>query len=318
MDRGDLLKIIKVAAFVLIAWSTPPRLWRKISTIMSGFGATPSLPLPFYQRILGPTFDAASLSRLNRNRRINSREAALQVMGLQGTWRTWHPKIHLHGAAHLQKALENRRGAIFWLTDSPYSPLIFKMALSNAGYRASQLTRPNHGFGFSSSFGIRFINPLWTHVEDRFIDERVTIQDDNAASALAILRTRLADNRIVIITIVGLAHNFVEVPFFQHVLRVPIGPIRLAQETGAALLPAFVIANVSGSFRVTIESPLPSCNKQNTFERTASSYAKLLEPYVSAHPEQWTGWGSMLSKTLLPQRLESTSLSSGNYTNHNL
>jgi lauroyl/myristoyl acyltransferase len=169
------------------------------------------------------------------------------------------------------------------------------MALSSTGYRASQLTRPGHGFS-DSPFGIRYLNPLWTNVEDRFIDERVTIQGDNAASALAILRARLAANRVVIITVYSMAHKFVEVPFFHHSIRLPTGPMRLMRETGAPLLPACVFANDDGHFDVTIESALPSSDKQGAFDSTARPYAKLLESYVRKYPEQWGGWEYFLPK----------------------
>jgi lauroyl/myristoyl acyltransferase len=121
----------------------------------------------------------------------------------------------------------------------------------------------------------------------------VTIQDDNAAPALAILRARLAANRVVIITVGSEAHKFVKVPFFQHSIRLPTGPMRLMRETGAALLPAFVFAVDNCHFDVTIESALPSWDKQEDFDNTATAYAKRLEPYVSAYPEQWTGWSFM-------------------------
>jgi len=219
----------------------------------------------------------------------------LQILGLKGTWRSWCPDIRLHGDAKLRKALNNGRGAILWVTESAYSTLIFKMALNSAGYRACQLSRPGHGFS-NSPFGIRFLNPLWTSVEDRFIDERVTIQDDNAASALAILRARLAANRVVIITVHSMAHKIVEAPFFQHSIRLPTGPMRLMRETGAALLPAFVFAVDNRHFDVTIESALPSGDEQGTFDMTALAYAKRLEPYVSTYSEQWTGWDFMLLK----------------------
>lgn len=315
MSKRDLLKVVKAAALAMIAWSTPPRLWRKVAAITSSFGTVSSLDLRVYQRILGPTLDATALSNLNRKRRICNREAALQVMALRGTWRSWRPDIRLHGETHLRKALDDGRGAILWITESAYSALIFKMALNSAGYRASQLSRPDHGFGSSSSFGVKFLNPLWTRVEDRFIDERVTIRDGNAAPALAILRTRLAANRVVIITITTLAHKLVEVPFFKHSIRLPTGPMRLMRETGAALLPAFVFADEFGCFDVTIEGPLPSCDKQEAFDTIATAYAKLLEPYVSAYPEQWTGWGFMLSKTQMSQNSRKSLTSSHDYPN---
>src|SRR5205809_411097 len=112
-------------------------------------------------------------------------------------------------------------------------------------------------------------------------------------SALAILRARLAANRVVIITVYSMAHKFVEVPFFQHSIRLPTGPMRLSQETGTPLLPAFVFAGDNGHFDVTIGSALPAWDKHAAFDSTATAYAMLLESYVRKYLEQWTGWEFM-------------------------
>ena len=293
MSKADLLQVGKIAALTTVTWLTSPRLWRKAAATTACFG-TYCADLSIYQRVWGPTFDENAASVLNYKRRVCRHEACLQVLGLKGIWRSWCPDIRLHGDAELRKALNKGRGAILWVTDSTYSTLIFKMALNSAGYRACQLSRPGHGFS-NSPFGIRFLNPLWTTVEDRFIDERVIIQSDNAASALAILRARLAANRIVIITVHSMAHRIVEAPFFQHSIRLPTGPMRLSQETGAPLLPAFVFAGGDGHFDVTIENALPVSDQEGAFDSTATAYAKLLEPYVHKYPEQWTGWEFMLA-----------------------
>jgi predicted LPLAT superfamily acyltransferase len=296
LAKSDLMQASKVATFAAIAWSTPPRFWRKVAAAMRGFeqnDASPSLHV--FQRVLGPAFDANALAMLVDRRRMCSREAKLQILGLNGPWRSWRPDIRLHGEAQLRKAFDAGRGVILWVSDSAYSTLIFKMALARAGYRASQLTRPNHGFS-NSSFGIRFLNPFWCRVEDRFLEERVLIYGDNAAPALAILRARLAANRLVIITVGAVAHRFAEVPFFRHHIRVPTGPIRLAQATGAPLLPGFAFARENGGFDVTIESALPPPDKPGAFDSVAAAYAKRLEPFVKKYPEQWTGWDYLLSK----------------------
>jgi lauroyl/myristoyl acyltransferase len=294
MNRTDLIQVGKVAALAIVAWSIPPRLWRTASATLSHFGSHGTDP-SFYQRVLGPAWDAKACSILDYRRLVCRREGKLQNLGLIGTWRSWCPDIRFHGEAELQKALNNGKGAILWITESAYSSLIFKMALHRAGYRASQLSRPSHGYS-ASPFGIKFLNPLWTTVEDRFIAERVTIHNDNATSALAILRARLAANRVVIITVNSLAHKFVEAPFFQDFIRVPTGPMRLMQETGAALLPAFAFAANSTHFDVTIERALPSADSEGTFNTAATVYSKRLESYVRAYPEQWTGWDFMLAK----------------------
>ena len=160
------------------------------------------------------------------------------------------------------------------------------MALYNGGYQAIQLSRPGHGFSISN-FGIRFLNPFWIRVEDRFIGERVLIIGKTAAQAIAVLRTRLAANETVLITVVPLAHKLVQVPFFRAHLTIPTGPIRLARAAGAALLPVFATAEDNGAFEVSIEEPLSG---QAGDDDIAAAYVKRLEPFVRSHPDQWRGW----------------------------
>jgi hypothetical protein len=298
MTKDDLLQAGKVAAFALIAWATPPRWWRKVAVAMPNVGTANAGPdLRHFQSVLGPAFGADALSILDNRRRACSREVKLQILGLNGPWRSWRPNIRLHGEAHLRKALDEGKGAILWVTDSAYSTLIFKIALDRAGYRAYQLSRKQHGFS-TSPFGIRFLNPLWCRVENRFIEERVLIPGDDAAPAMAILRARLAVNRCVIITVGALAHRLAEVPFSNHRIRVPTGPIQFARSTGAVLLPAFAFLVGNGAFDVTIENALPPADKSGTFDSIAAAYAKRLEPYVKKYPEQWTGWDYLLPREL--------------------
>ena len=127
-------------------------------------------------------------------------------------------------------------------------------------------------------------------MENRFIAERILIVGENATASLATLRAKLADNRIVIITVAPLAHKFAEVPFFHGRLQLPTGPIRLAQTTGAALLPVFAFTTENGDFEVSIEEPLYAAGSPTSVEKIAAAFAKRLEPFVLAHPDQWTGW----------------------------
>jgi hypothetical protein len=220
------------------------------------------------------------------------RELKLQILSLNGPWQFWKPDIRLNGTGHLDAALKHGHGAILWVTESVFSTLIVKMALHEAGYQASQLSRPGHGFS-QSGFGVRFLNPLWTRVEDRFIAERVLIMggiEASAANEVRILRERLAANHVVIITVSPAAHKFAEVPFLYGRLNVPTGPIRLAMASGADLLPVFAFTKDSGEFEVSIQEPLNPTDEQNDNESIAAAYAKRLESFVREHPDQWTGW----------------------------
>jgi len=288
LTKNDLWQVGKLAALSMIAWSTPPRFWRAAAVAMRTVRQTDHC-LSLYQRVLGPEYSDNALATLGVARRACMREARLQILGLSGPWRAWRPEVRLRGEAHLKRALDVGRGVVLWGTESAYSTLMVKVALYQAGYRPCQLSRPTHGYS-ETPFGIRYLNPFWTRVEDRFLGERVMIVGDNTAPAMTTLRARIAANGVVVIVVRPEARRFAEVPFLCHRIRVPTGPIRLAQGTGAALLPVFAFAKADGDFEVTIQEPLHPTDRQETPDAVAAAYARRLEPFVRAYPEQWTGW----------------------------
>jgi lauroyl/myristoyl acyltransferase len=284
----DIIDIARIAALTVIAWLLPPGLWRKTAQATSLIGRDDRSG-PAYQRNLTHKYSKSDVAAVKRRRRAYLRELKFQILGLIGPWRSWRPDIHLVGAAHLQKALESGHGAILWVTDTVFSTLVTKMALHDAGYQAYQLSRSQHGFSISR-FGVRFLNPIWTGVEDRFIAGRVVIKGETAADVLPILRQRMAENKIVLIVVVPQAHKFVWVPLLRDLFPLPTGPIRLARRAGAPLLPLFTVAKDDGGFEVSIHEPLYSPAAQADDESVAKAYAKQLETFVHDHPDQWNGW----------------------------
>lgn len=299
MTIRDVCDICKIFALTLVAWLLPPRFWRKAANAIRTIGRTDS-GWPAYRLILAHKYSEHEITNISIKRRIYSRERQLQILGLNGPWHSWCPDICLNGAVHLRKALEAGHGAILWLTDTAWSPLIAQIALHNAGYPASHLSRPGHGFS-TSSFGIRFLNPIWTQVEDRFIAERVSIKEEYATNAVAVLRERLTENRVVSIMVGWQAHKFAEASFFCTKLKLPTGPIQLARTTGAVLFPVFAVAKDNGGFEVSIQNPLlnPTGGHADDDATVAAAYAKRLERFVSEYPDQWNGWYWLMSRVRL-------------------
>jgi Bacterial lipid A biosynthesis acyltransferase len=288
MNIRDIGEIGKITALTLIAWLLPPRLWRQAAWATSSIGRDDKSG-PSYQQNLAHKFSKSEIATIRYKRRAYLRELKFQILGLIGPWRSWRPHIRLVGADHLRKALDDGHGAILWVTETVFSTLIAKIALHDAGYHAYQLSRPQHGFS-TSPFGVRFLNPIWTGVEDRFIAERIVINGETAADALAILRARIAVNQIIIITVVPQAHKLVQVPFLRAHLPLATGPIRLARTTGATLLPVFTFARDDGGFEVSISEPLFPTDGPADDESIAAAYAEQLESSVLDYPDQWSGW----------------------------
>lgn len=220
----------------------------------------------------------------------------MQVLGLAGPWRGWRPTIRFEGEEHLRAALAAGNGAILWPSAFVYNHVVFKIALHQAGYQATQLSRPSHGFA-RSPIAVRLFNPVWMRVEERFLRERVLIRDDKTGPAMRTLRSRLADNGVVVITVSNEAVRTIAVPLLEHWIQLSTGPINLAQASGAPLLPAFVVRNAEGAYEVTIEPPLPippPSAARESFCSVMAALARRIERYVRLYPEQWGGWSGFL------------------------
>jgi lauroyl/myristoyl acyltransferase len=294
----ELSQISKLAALTVVAWTTPPSYWRYLAELRLSRVRGESDPCRHvWRRALGISDDETLLA-LGAKRRSALRESKIQVMGLAGPWRGWRPKVRLRGEEHLLAALQRGKGVILWASSFNYSHLIFKMALQQAGHRATQLSRPAHGFG-NARIAVRLLNPIWMGVEERFLKERVLIQGEDTAAAVKRLRGRLAENGIVIITVGNEARHTVGVPFLGHRLRLAVGPASIARSSGAALLPGFAVRNGDGAFEVTIEAPLevpPAGSDHARLGEVAADLARRLEPYARRYPEQWSGWNELMAE----------------------
>src|SRR5262249_27589051 len=117
MTLRDVVDIGKVTALTLIAWLVPPRYWRKVAIATTWVGqADQSKSVCKY--ILGHKYSGSEISRISKRRRGYVRERQLQILGLNGPWRSWRPNVRLNGAVHLRRALEGGHGAILWVTET--------------------------------------------------------------------------------------------------------------------------------------------------------------------------------------------------------
>jgi hypothetical protein len=230
-----------------------------------------------------------------------SLEMTLHILALLRPGRFWRPSIEVSGSENLAAALHRGSGAILWISDFVYRPLIVPLAVRQAGFRSPvHLSRPEHGFSVSP-FGIRFLNPRWVAVENRFLSERIVIEKNDASAALKTLRARLAANQIVSITVAETGRLTLDTKFLHGTLRLATGPLHLARSTGAALLPIFAVRNEAGAYKVSIGPALPIDDRVDPPYSTAlRAYAAQLEPLVRKYPDQWNGWialGRLVEKT---------------------
>lgn len=203
-------------------------------------------------------------------------------------WGGWHPKLLVSGGEHLAGALSLGNGAIVWVQRMPFSDLLVKKALAGIGYAPHHLTRPAHGFS-SSWFGIHVFNRLWTRIEDRYLSERITMQDDSTISAMRALRSRLKENQVISITVDDNVAKTVEVPYLNAKMKLATGPISLSLRHGAPLIPVFTIRSDDGGFEVVIGPPLSSRSCASVAEGiaiVANEYVSRLEHLYREHEDQ--------------------------------
>ena len=206
--------------------------------------------------------------------------------------RGWRPRIELHGRERLDQALAGGRGAILWVSDFTASALVAKIALHSAGIAIAHLSRPTHGSS-RTVFGIRFLNPLRSKLEGRYLQDRIVIDsDDQGRDAMRRLRSTLQENGVVSITVGAWAKRTQLVPLLSGRITYATGPTHLARVSGAPLLPVFTVRDEDGTFHVHIGSALelPVTDDQKEYERTLLHYVEQLEPFIRRYPGLWRTW----------------------------
>jgi len=205
--------------------------------------------------------------------------------------RKWKPNIAVTGLEILKNTLNKNNGAILLVTPFAYSDLIVKMGLFQEGFAVHHLSHPAHGFS-NTRIGRKTLNKVKTRVEDRFLEQRVMLVENNYASAVRYLRRLLLAGKIVSIAVGDNTGSPVTVPVFNFKILISSGPLRLSKMTGAPVLPVFALHQDDQDFKVFIESDI---NEQmediggNEFSAEFKNFGKLFEKYVAMDPSQLRG-----------------------------
>jgi lauroyl/myristoyl acyltransferase len=175
VSRADITTAIRLAASVPVAWLLPESTWPSLARGASWLaarltGKTTAAVASRMERALGRPGDSLS-DKLAADLRGARYEVAFQCLrhSRPGGWR---PTIELHGREHLDEALRRGRGCVLWVAHFVFAPNVAKLALHDAGFKVSHLSRPDHGFS-STRFGIRYLNPVRSRYEDALLAERI-------------------------------------------------------------------------------------------------------------------------------------------------
>ena len=175
-------------------------------------------------------------------------------------------RVTIEGGELLRDALAEGHGVLLWSAHLGNWELA-AAALAGTGLDVAALARAHDDREVEKFFDAR----------RRKAGVRVVARCPGAREARRVLRSRgllalLGDRRF------GVGGR--AVTFFGLPARLPAAPVALAQRTGAALVPGFVVRTAPGRYRVQVEPPV-------TGARALETLAATLERYVRAHPEQW-------------------------------
>lgn len=205
----------------------------------------------------------------------------------------WRPRIVLDGGEWLAAALAGGRGAVVWVAPFVFAPLAAKRALAEAGASIAHVSRPGHGFT-RSRFGVAVLNPIRVAAENRWLIERLVIEDAHAGAVMMRAQRVLRANRVVSITAGGWeGQRLATVRIFGRSTELALGAPGLARITGAPLLPVFTVRDPDGTLRVVVDAPIPIASdrpRDTALDDAAQVYADRVEPWIRRYPMQWRNW----------------------------
>lgn len=291
---GDVFRVFRMALIALASWITPVRYWPLLSNLLAVIDVRlRSDEMAARAReisdVMG-TSDAHGVDEIVRASMAAHCESQLQHFRCYRPG-NWLPETRVVGRDHIDDGMARGHGVILWISNFTFNDLVSKIGLSEAGIEVTHLSRATHGYSITR-FGVRFLNPFQSWIEDRFLEERVNISDRGPVRALMALRDRLQQNGAVSITVGDKAQRVVQAPFMNGVINLSTGPAELARMTGAVLLPVFVVRDGDSAFAVHIGRPLGAgaVDAKEDFQTVASGYAEQLAPFVRAHPDCWKSW----------------------------
>jgi predicted LPLAT superfamily acyltransferase len=290
---SDLMVAATLPLLAIVARAVPESRWPGASRFLA---ACKPLDAELRRRRMahlerGLGLEPAAARRVVAEFRAAHLEERLQVLK-ERSRAGWSPSIRLDGEARLRQALAGGHGAILWVTNAVLASLVVKKALQARGYSVHHLSRPTHGLS-TTRFGIRWLNPVRTRIEERYVTERVVMTQATTVAAMRRLKLALERGETVSITVGDWARRTLLVPFLGAHLRLATGPATLAARTGAPLLPVF-LTRAGAQFLVSIDEALPVSGEGEENGMTALEvYARKLESWVRLNPELWNGWDSL-------------------------
>ena len=208
-------------------------------------------------------------------------------------------QVEIRGLEYLQRAKDNRKGAILWESGYFGRRFFLKRILQQHGFAVHQVYGENHAAGFytpcpASWVRRRVITRFFDNCEKQYVAEILALPLWEPLPVVRVLFQRLKRNGIICTAGDGtLGWNSVRKKFLGRERVFFTGMVSLSRSTGAPILPVFCIEENKDKIVIVIE---PAINVAPTMDRPSASeiyidrFASLLEKHIKNHPAQYYNW----------------------------
>jgi Kdo2-lipid IVA lauroyltransferase/acyltransferase len=223
----------------------------------------------------------AEIERIARDCFILMAKSGFELLFLMDKPELVEKKVQIVGKDYLDKSLMRGKGVILVSAHFGNFPLLLAR-LALAGYKAGGIMRPMRDTRAEKIF---------MDARNRFNIRTIYSQPRNVCVKNTIQALR--DNELLFIP---LDQNFgsggIFVDFFGTKAATATGPVILAQRTGAAMLPCFIVRQPDDSHQIIFEPPIDVSKDSrdgSTLQATVQKLTGIIEFYIRRYPAEW-GW----------------------------
>jgi KDO2-lipid IV(A) lauroyltransferase len=230
---------------------------------------------------------SAAVREYFRNHYVNQ----LQIFLFPRLTRSTIGQIHkFTGLEHLDAALRRGNGCI--LVHAHFGPSQLPLcALGIFGYPTMQL-------GYLTDEGLSFIGKRVAFRLRKIYEDKIPARIISADTFLRPVMEWIRKNKVLMITGDGAGGGkfigkYRSYPFLGEPTLFPLGAMRLAVKSGAAVLPLFTVLDEDGTYTTVIHEPIdgsPDIAGNRSPETLAEVFVNMLEGYVVRYPHLWHFW----------------------------
>lgn len=292
ISLDDLVTALTLVACAIIALLLPSALWRWASRLSASTHLSIKKPnLASTAKVLNSENIEVSAHQLAHDllsgNYLENIETMSEYFGYKG-----ERNVVVEGAANVEQALESGRGVILWHSPFGGAALFEKRAYKCAGLSVTHVRSNSHPYS-STDFGLRFLNPIRTRIENRYLGDVITLVPGGDRAAFKKMTGALQKNQVLSITAIGSGKNPIKIPFLGGQLVLALSVPSLAYATGAIVIPTATEIHSDQRYVIEFERPLEAdygLTKLEFRKALVEAYAARLEPRVREHPGSWRGW----------------------------